>query len=336
MLGEEYASAGNCGLLDMIAALRWVRENIGNFGGDPEGITIMGHSAGAKSVAALLMAPQAKGLFQSAILQSGSIQSIRDQETANAVAEDFLSALNLDKSEAYKLLELDADKIVQAEAVLFKSVRNCYIFGPVIDGVTIPSPPEQLIDKGNFNAVPILLGTTREEISNFGFANPAPGESIGDIISTLFGENGPVVLTSFEKACREMDEKAALKYILTEYLYRIAARRLGALLFNKGIPVWMYQFDYHGSTAPAHGAEMPFVWLDTGNMSPKEQELSLKMHTAWISFIKTGTPQNSDFPAWYPYNASEGKGMIFDTDTRYDHITGIEDDPEFPTQMIRL
>lgn len=100
LLGEEYAQSGNCGLLDQVAALRWVRENIERFGGDPENVTIMGQSAGGRSVGGLLVTPQAKGLFHKAILQSGAIQSVHDEKTARALTRQILEAFGLQEGDA--------------------------------------------------------------------------------------------------------------------------------------------------------------------------------------------------------------------------------------------
>lgn len=111
LLGEEYAASGSLGLMDQIAALQWVRDNVAAFGGDPDNITLMGHSAGAKSVSNIIISPRSKGMFRQAIIQSGSIQCLRTKETSAIVTERILRELEIKPKDAAKLLTLPAEEL---------------------------------------------------------------------------------------------------------------------------------------------------------------------------------------------------------------------------------
>ena len=136
--GEAYANSGNCGILDQVAALKWVKENIEAFGGDPNNITIFGESAGAMSVGTLLAIPSAKGLFNKAILQSGAASNVLSVKTATRVANGLLAALGIEASEVSKLEELPIETLLEAA----KNIPPMAL-GPVLDGVSIPENPEE-------------------------------------------------------------------------------------------------------------------------------------------------------------------------------------------------
>ncbi|WP_223813704.1 carboxylesterase/lipase family protein [Geobacillus zalihae] len=156
--GESYMESGNCGLLDQVAALRWVQENIEAFGGDPDNITIFGESAGAVSVSTLLTMPAAKGLFHKAIMQSGTTKHTRTTEVATQVTEQLLSFLDVRPSELSRLERVSADDLLKATELLHPRV-----FGPVRDGNILSENTEQVIKNGFSRDIPILIGTNRDE-----------------------------------------------------------------------------------------------------------------------------------------------------------------------------
>jgi len=338
LLGDRYKTSGNCGILDIIAALRWVKENIAYFGGDPDCVTVMGQSAGAKCIGALLVAPEAKGLFHRAILQSGAFQSIRDKNTAQQITDSLLQELSLKKEEAYKLLELPAEVILEAEKKLVASVRGSYIFGPVVDGLTIPHSPEKMIEQKAVNAVPVLIGTNKAEAKSFSFCSLETGISKEYIINTLFGKNGPIVMKVYHAACMKKSEEEAWQEILTDYLYGIAAIHLAEMLSDLGIPVWLYRFDFGGTSDAVHGRELAFVWNDASTREiPKNgEDLASKVHEAWVSFARTGQPQTTQLPKWMPYNSKEPTRMLFDTECKIQHLDDYCRDRDFPAQMLIL
>jgi para-nitrobenzyl esterase len=208
----------------------------------------------------------------------------------------------------------------------------------MVDGLTIPHPPERMIEEGIVNNIPLLIGTNKDEAKSFDFVKPNQTNSKEYILNTLFGKNGPAVIEAYNKACMVKAEDDAWYEILTDYLYRMASTRLAARLADRGNPVWMYRFDFQGSSGAVHGAEMVFIWNDciTSIIPPSGESLAKKMHNAWISFIRTGNPQTEEFPLWKPYTSSECKTMLFDTNCSAQALNRLHENSDFPMQMIIL
>uniref|UniRef100_UPI00403FF02D carboxylesterase family protein n=1 Tax=Streptomyces sp. DG1A-41 TaxID=3125779 RepID=UPI00403FF02D len=170
-LGSQWAGSTNLALQDQMAALRWVRDNIASFGGDPGNITVAGQSAGAFSIGALLAAPAAAGLFHKAILQSGSTSRIFDRATATTMAEDLITALRLDGPE--DLLTVTCQRILDAQSTVVtgdigqRNLPGGRSRGAVLDGSVLPVAPQQAVADGAAADIPLLVSTTRDEVRVF-------------------------------------------------------------------------------------------------------------------------------------------------------------------------
>lgn len=339
-LGKKYTQSGNCGLLDAVAALRWVQQNITAFGGDPSRVTVMGESAGAKLVGALLVTPAAQGLFQQAILESGAVQAIRDTATAATVTRQLLRHLHL--ADAQDLLTLPADSLIRAQSRFASGAGGLQVFGPVLDGRTIPQPPLSYLKTSR--PVRVLMGTNRHEAELFtgpGSAIAQPNEAA---LQQLFGaRNSPYVWRAYQQSRRAQPDLPAWNTVLTDYLYRLASYRLAAALATKGTPVWLYRFDYTDAvTRPTHAQELAFVWnaplgASAANTAaatvPARSKASNElvaayMHRHWAAFIKTGQPG----PDWPAYTPARREVMLFDTNSHTEPVLLPYEDAAFPTQ----
>jgi para-nitrobenzyl esterase len=342
VLGEEYGSSGNTGLLDMIAALRWVQENISRFGGNPKRVTIMGQSAGGKSVGALLCSPLAEGLFHQAIAISGSVQAIRDRDTAAKLTSQYLHVLGLAKESAHRLLELPAKELIAAQHEWVKDLRGVHFFGPVIDGHVLYSEPLLALSRQGKELPPLLIGTASNETAGFIADDVIMQQPSMEVLRSIFGCNADNVKTAYERTSglplgdpHHPPDLKAWESVLTDYMYTIGAYRTAETYIHSGAPVWVYRFDAAGPRGAVHGSERPYIWRS--GYAPNREALAERMHHAWTRFIHTGQPGPAvTQPEWPRYQAPERAILLFDDTCTVSDICNFHDDSNFPTQTLKL
>lgn len=326
-LGPQYAQAGNCGLLDATAALQWVHDNIAAFGGDPRRVTVMGESAGAKLIGGLLVTPATRGLFQQLILESGAAQAVRDTATAHAVTEQLLRTLHLPPHDVRPLLTLPVDSLLKAQAQFASGAGGLQVFGPVLDGRTIPEAPMHYLAHQPRRRLPrTLLGSNLEEAGAFTGPGSVVHEPNEAALRLVFGRNSRYVWQAYQTFSQTQPPTVAWNRALTDYLYRLATYRLAGKLATQGAPVWLYRFDWHNATQrPFHARELAFVWDETPTL---DRQLATTMHHRWATFINTGQPG----PDWPAYSPTTRRVMLFDQRSGVQTIDPPYEDAAFPVQ----
>lgn len=343
-LGGAYQNSVNLGVQDMVASLEWIRQNIANFGGDPNNVTVFGESGGGAKVITLMGTPSAKGLFHKAIVQSGALQNMGmkglDPQVSKRVAELTLQNLGVDKGSVDKLNSLSFAEIDAASAKALQQTaqefdlkdaltgtRTALAWSPIRDGKIIPQHP---MDSSLATGVPLLIGSNMSEWTSFplqtDFAksltdnkNTWTNEQLEAKLSERFGTQKQAVLSAFKQA---YPKRPVADSLYTDSDLRVPALQMANAHAPKA-PVYNYVFAWDtpvmdGIPMSYHTAEIAFVMNNidkaqraTGG-TKHAYALADKMSRAWGNFAKTGNPNAQGLPNWTPYTKANGATMIFD------------------------
>jgi para-nitrobenzyl esterase len=334
--GERFAKSGNVGVLDLVAALEWVRGHAARFGGDPGNVTIFGQSGGGGKVSALLAMPSARGLFHKAIVQSGAsvrfAEPARTTQLADAVLKHLgLGPGKLDALQALPVAELQK-AIGPAQKMLPRPrypLLDRYNFGPVIDGSVLPAQPYDPAATAVSDDIPLMIGGTRTESSIFLAPDDAvwnqtvTEEELARRITALAGDKAEGLLAYYKRHYPAASPTDRLLFMTTGSNFEVRSMMLGERKAARGkAPVWMYRFDwetpaYGGRLKSPHSVEVPFVFDTLGvigeqHHKPGAQVLADKVSKAWATFARSGNPANPSLPAWPTYSADHRNTMIFD------------------------
>jgi para-nitrobenzyl esterase len=345
-LGDErYAESGNCGILDQVAALQWVRANASSFGGDPSQVTVFGESAGAMSVATLLALPAARGLFSRAILQSGAGAHVAPRDKAERVTRDLLAELGMTPADAGNLVDVPVDRLLAAQGrVVDRSWPNL-AFTPVVDGVSLPRAPQDELRDGSAAEVEVLIGTNLDEMRLFSLMDPRLAEideaTLEHRAASVFGSTAAKAVEVYRRSRPDVPLGDVWTAVLTDQVFRIPAIRVAEAQSMHQPRTYMYLFTwptpiFGGKLASCHALELPFVFdnLDkpgagvfTGD-GAERQDLAGRMSEAWIAFARNGASDIASLPAWPAYEATQRSTMIFDTECI------VEQDPAGEERML--
>lgn len=334
-VGDEWEGAGIAGLLDLRLALDWVRDNAAAFGGDPDRVTIVGHSGGGAKVSALLALPSAEGLFHRAVIQSGvvSLDTVDRDEGVDTAGRVLAEAGGLDA-----LRTLPVDELTRLGAG--------HRFRPVARTCLFPRHPFEPVAAPSAAHVPLLIGTTIDDATAFKFDSDPSFAAVdeeqllrwvADHRGTEFGELAAEAIAFYRSSSPDADPPELLAAIATARLRERTEELILRKLAGGDAPVYVYVFAYRatmpdtifaGRSMSYHGLELPFVFdiadriPETGD-DPERLALASFMSACWASFARSGNP---GWPAWTPHDRST---MVFDTASAVERDPYAEERPLF-------
>jgi para-nitrobenzyl esterase len=344
--GERWAHASNAGMLDIVAALEWVRDNIAAFGGDPANVTIFGQSGGAGKVSTLMAMPAARGLFHRAIAQSGAAVTSISPAQARSTTERALQRLNITPDQLDQLQKVPMARLIDAlrpPVGTPPGPGGGLAFGPVVDGGSLPGNPFDPAAPAQSASVPFMTGTTATEVTFF-----APDDQLRPIDDATLRERVKGLLKIDDA---EADRLVALyrkhepgrdnidlflRLSTDNSTFRLnvdtqAERKVA----QRGAPVYLYRFEYYsrvreGRLKAMHCMEIPFVFdnLAAGEgftgAGAAAQRLADQMSAAWVAFARSGNPNHRGIPQWTPFSVDSRQTMVFGPQTKQVNDPGSE------------
>ncbi len=334
--GEQFATSGNVGMLDIVAALEWVRDNIAAFGGDAGCVTIFGQSGGGAKVATLMVMPSAQGLFHRAIVESGSMLRARSPERAARLTEQALKELDVDRSRLAELQYMPYTQIVAAGVKVlereqqgspdFRHLADWLGWAPVMDGKLIPQHPFDPSAPAISAGVPMIVGTTLNEFVNN--INSPDGEGLTDAqllerVAGIHGGQATQVVAVFRERTPAAKPFDLWSRIASAPVRAMAIEQCARKAAQTAAPAYLYWFAWQtpvldGRPRAFHCSELPFVFNNveccdtmTGG-GAFAVELAHKVSDAWVRFARTGNPNGAGLPHWPPFAPETQATMIFD------------------------
>jgi para-nitrobenzyl esterase len=340
--GPEFADSGNAGMLDLVLALQWVRDNAAAFGGDPSNVTIFGESGGGGKVSYLLGMPAAQGLFHKAVIQSGGFLTGMSTKTANARAEAYVRTLGLSRSTLSQIKTLPMQRLIEAMGTA-STMADRMSFSPVTDRRVLPRDPFAPDANPLAAKVPLLIGTTQwEYIFQYGQEDPANFSLTWDQLpprlavamqSLAIPGTAADVIVQYRRLRPHFSASDVFFAAVSDGRQTINSIRLAERKAAQPAPVYMYRLTWNtpvdgGKWKSPHALDIPLVFDNiaaaatmTGT-GPQPERLGAQMSETWLAFARSGVPRTKLLPEWPTYDARARATMIFDSESR------VENDPD--------
>jgi para-nitrobenzyl esterase len=340
--GADFGLSGSVGMLDIVAALEWVRENISHFGGDPNLVTIFGQSGGGRKVATLMSMPSAKGLFHRAIIESGAVLRLTTAEDAIHATTLLLAELGLSANQARDLQHVPIPRLLAANAAVQQKITlrepGMTANSPMVDGKAIPNHPWDPAGPALSANIPLLIGWAHTEETLYD--RPTPEKLALDEAglrkraAQRVGGDPDRVIEEFRKAHPEATPWDLWILIATDHPRGAYTRELAKRKAAQGrAPAYLYRFDWEtpeggGHMRSPHTVEIPFVFNNIKiagpliSKMPEAYALAEKVSASWVAFARTGNPNTAKLPKWSAYSTQSRDTMLFNNDSR------VESDPD--------
>lgn len=355
--GEKYGQSGNAGLLDLVAALEWVHDNIGAFGGDSSNVTIFGQSGGGGKVTTLMATPSAKGLFHKAVVQSGAMLRTMESKWSRRIGAAVVEELGITPGRIDEIRDVPYEKLLAAGEKAVAKVKTeaekagfaSFIFGwaPTVDGSVLPCQPFDPQAPVQSKDIPMMIGTTLHEFTMSTYVpefRNISKETAKEFLKMKYGERTDEFISLFEKAYPEYRPQDLVD---VDVIFRPSTIEQATLKsLQGGAPVYVYMFAWEspvldGILRSTHCMEIPFVFDNTelhASMTgggKEAAELAGIMSRAWINFARTGNPNTENLPEWPSFDRDGGATMIFGSkcEVKYNHDKELMDFiRQFPTR----
>ncbi len=339
----RYAHSGNVGMLDIVAALEWVRDNITAFGGDPDRVMIFGQSGGGAKVSTLMGMPAARGLFHRAAVMSGSFSMLNTQASARRLARLLLAELGLSPAEVgrlhslpYEMLEAASAKVIARENAPFpgyvdvRALAGRVDFAPVVDGDVLPAAPFRPYAPAQSRDVPLLVGSTLNEFVS-GINQPEiEAMDEAELLRRAEGfapGKGAATVAAFRRRTPDASPFDLWSRIASAPVRLSAVQQAAAKAAGGGAPAWLYWFTWQtpvldGRPRAFHCLDIPFVFRNTDRCASmtggggEARRISGLMADAFAAFARTGDPNHADLPTWRLFDGTDEACLMIDADVR--------------------
>ena len=335
-MGSDFALSGSAGLLDIVASLEWVRDNVAGFGGDPQVVTIFGQSGGGRKVATLMAMPGARGLFHRAVIESGAVLRLTTHEDAVRYTDLLLGELGLKAGQVDALQSMPMSRVLEADAAVQKKITAREPGGtansPMVDGKAIPGHPWDPTGPALSAHIPLLIGYARTEETLYDRPTPEKlaldDAGLRDRAAKRFGGDPARAIEAFRQAHPEATPWDLWILMATDHPRGTYARELAKRKADqRAAPAFMYRYDWEtpeggGHMRSPHTIEIQFVFNNIKiagpliSKMPEAYALAERTSAAWAAFARTGDPNTPKLPKWPPYSGAARDTMIFNNECR--------------------